>query len=104
MLVAVQSAMPSAQNLVLLMQLRKSTQPLAPRMAALLLRIYALCHHPRDCLDHCFHVSANDAVHSGLIDPSGKHLSGVNTMLYCDYCCTCILWRHRALIRLHFWQ
>ena len=43
---AVQSAMPSAQNLVLLMQLRKSTQPLAPRMAALLLRIYAVAVIP----------------------------------------------------------
>lgn len=43
---AVQSAMPSAQNLVLLMQLRKSTQPLAPRMAALLLRIYAVAIIP----------------------------------------------------------
>ena len=43
---AVQSAMPSAQNLVLLMQLRKSTQPLAPRMAALLLRIYAVAIVP----------------------------------------------------------
>ena len=38
--------MPSAQNLVLLMQLRKSTQPLAPRMAALLLRIYAFAIVP----------------------------------------------------------
>ena len=38
--------MPSAQNLVLLMQLRASTQPLAPRMAALLLRIYALAIVP----------------------------------------------------------
>ena len=43
---AMQSAMPSAQNLVLLMQLRKSTQPLAPRMAALLLRIYAVAVIP----------------------------------------------------------
>ena len=43
---AVQSAMPSAQNLVLLMQLRKSTQPLAPRMTALLLRIYAVAVIP----------------------------------------------------------
>lgn len=46
MLAVVQSAMPSAQNLVLLMQLRKSTQPLAPRMAALLLRTYALAIVP----------------------------------------------------------
>ncbi len=38
--------MPSAQNLVLLMQLQKSTQPLAPRMAALLLRMYAFAIVP----------------------------------------------------------
>jgi hypothetical protein len=34
--------MPSAQNLVVVLQLRAATQPLAPRMAALLLRLYAL--------------------------------------------------------------
>jgi hypothetical protein len=38
--------MPSAQNLVLLMQLRTSTQPLAPRMAVLLLRLYAFAIIP----------------------------------------------------------
>jgi hypothetical protein len=38
--------MPSAQNLVLLMQLRPATQPLAPRMAALLLRLYVLAIVP----------------------------------------------------------
>ena len=38
--------MPSAQNLVLLMQLRPATQPLAPRMAALLLRLYVLAIIP----------------------------------------------------------
>ena len=32
--------MPSAQNLVVVLQLKPSTQPLAPRMAALLLRLY----------------------------------------------------------------
>eukprot|EP00891_Asterochloris_glomerata_P008288 jgi/Astpho2/8288/fgenesh1_pg.00122_%23_53_t len=42
----VEGAMPSAQNLVLLMQLRESTQPMAPRMAQLLLRMYALCVIP----------------------------------------------------------
>ena len=38
--------MPSAQNLVLLAQLRRGTQPLAPRMAALLLRLYAVAVIP----------------------------------------------------------
>ena len=42
----VEGAMPSAQNLVLLMQLRESTRPMAPRMAQLLLRMYALCVIP----------------------------------------------------------
>ncbi|CAL8465950.1 g5486 [Coccomyxa elongata] len=42
----VQGAMPSAQNLVLLAQLRRGTQPLAPRMAALLLRLYAFAVIP----------------------------------------------------------
>ena len=42
----VEGAMPSAQNLVLLMQLRESTRPIAPRMAQLLLRMYALCVIP----------------------------------------------------------
>ncbi len=34
--------MPSAQNLVVVLNLRAATQPLAPRMAALLLRLYAV--------------------------------------------------------------
>jgi hypothetical protein len=38
--------MPSAQNLVLLAQLRRGTQPLAPRMAALLLRLYTFAIVP----------------------------------------------------------
>lgn len=38
--------MPSAQNLVLLAQLRRGTQPLAPRLAALLLRLYAVAIIP----------------------------------------------------------
>ncbi|KAK9839222.1 hypothetical protein WJX81_002161 [Elliptochloris bilobata] len=36
----VQGAMPSAQNLVVILQIKAATQPLAPRMAALLLRLY----------------------------------------------------------------
>lgn len=46
LLLAVQGAMPSAQNLVLLAQLRRGTQPLAPRMAALLLRLYTFAIVP----------------------------------------------------------
>ena len=38
--------MPSAQNLVLLAQLRPATRPLAPRLAAVLLRLYALAIIP----------------------------------------------------------
>ena len=38
--------MPSAQNLVLLIQLQTTTRPLAPRMAALLLRMYAFAIVP----------------------------------------------------------
>jgi predicted permease len=38
----VQAAMPSAQNLVLLMQLQPATRPLAPKMAGMLLRQYVL--------------------------------------------------------------
>lgn len=42
----VQGSMPTAQNLVLLLQLRESTRPLAPRMAALLVRLYAIAILP----------------------------------------------------------
>lgn len=42
----VEGAMPSAQNLVLLMQLRESTQPLAPRTAQLLLQLYTIAVIP----------------------------------------------------------
>ena len=42
----VEGSMPSAQNLVLLMQLRESTQPLAPRTAQLLLQLYTLAVIP----------------------------------------------------------
>ena len=42
----VQAVMPSAQNLVLLMQLQASTRPLAPLMAKLLLQIYLLAVIP----------------------------------------------------------
>jgi len=44
--VMLQSAMPSAQNLVLLLQLREETQPLAAGMALLLLRLYMLAIVP----------------------------------------------------------
>jgi len=40
--VLVQAAMPPAQNLVVIMQLRDSTQPLARRFARLVVRLYAL--------------------------------------------------------------
>ena len=42
----VQGAMPSAQNLVVILQVKASTQPLAPRMAALLLRLYVFALLP----------------------------------------------------------
>lgn len=38
--------MPSAQNLVVILQVKAATQPLAPRMAALLLRLYVLALLP----------------------------------------------------------
>lgn len=44
--ILLQAAMPSAQNLVLLMQLKPSTQPLARRLAQLLLRLYPLSALP----------------------------------------------------------
>ncbi|KAK9807714.1 hypothetical protein WJX72_007038 [[Myrmecia] bisecta] len=44
--IMVQGAMPSAQNLVLLMQLREETQPLAPKFAQLLLRLYSIAILP----------------------------------------------------------
>ena len=34
--------MPSTQNLAMLVQLREGTQPMAPRVAALLLRVFAV--------------------------------------------------------------
>lgn len=40
--VLIQGAMPPAQNLVVIMQLRASTQALAERYAQLIVRIYAL--------------------------------------------------------------
>ena len=41
-----QACVPSAQNLVLLLQLRDSTRGLAPRLARLLLQMYALAALP----------------------------------------------------------
>ena len=38
--------MPSAQNLVVILQVKVATQPLAPRMAALLLRLYVFALVP----------------------------------------------------------
>ena len=40
------AAMPPAQNLVLLTNLREETRPLAPRLAGLLLRMYVLAIVP----------------------------------------------------------
>ena len=40
------SCMPAAQNLVLLTQLRDATRPLAPRLAALMLRQYVFAIIP----------------------------------------------------------
>ena len=42
LVVLVQAVMPSAQNIVLLMNLQSSTRPLAPTMARILLQIYLL--------------------------------------------------------------
>jgi len=42
LVVLVQAVMPSAQNIVLLMNLQSSTRPLAPVMARILLQIYLL--------------------------------------------------------------
>merc|ERR1711904_69358 len=42
LVVLVQAVMPSAQNIVLLMNLQSSTRPLAPTMARMLLQIYLL--------------------------------------------------------------
>lgn len=44
--ILVQSAMPSAQNLVLVMQLRPSSRDMAPKLARLLLRTYTLAILP----------------------------------------------------------
>jgi hypothetical protein len=41
-----QGVMPPAQGLVLLLNLREGSRPLAPRMASLLLRLYALAAVP----------------------------------------------------------
>jgi len=42
LVVLVQAVMPSAQNIVLLMNLQSSTRPLAPTMARILLQLYLL--------------------------------------------------------------
>ena len=44
--ILVQSCMPSAQNLVLVMQLEPGTRDLAPKLARLLLRLYTLAILP----------------------------------------------------------